>query len=211
MSIRVRRKAFLAIKLLAYLRGLHCQEHIQLFDIHNCLFLRLHFTIGGYDYRGTTRLRQSIHFSFTQVLFADHVHRRTGVHNKLSFLRFQGLMAQVDTNFPKVRRMLFLCFSLKFSDIFGQLPRCFTGTLLLPLCLFLRPILKFWTRGATLMRITWANHSKRWILVSNVSMTDHGFSESNTSDWFQYVWALPQKSVKTSAAPYLEIRNPIAV
>ena len=42
------------------------------------------------------------------------------------------------------------------------------------------------------MRITWANHSKRWILVSNVSMTYHGFSESNTSDWFQYVWALPQ-------------------
>ena len=41
------------------------------------------------------------------------------------------------------------------------------------------------------MRITWANHSKRWILVSNVSMTYHGFSESNTY-WFQYVWALPQ-------------------
>ena len=36
--------------------------------------MRLHFTIGGYDYRRTTRLRQSIHFSFTQVLFADHVH-----------------------------------------------------------------------------------------------------------------------------------------
>ena len=29
---------------------------------------------GGYDYRRTTRLRQSIHFSITQVLFADHVH-----------------------------------------------------------------------------------------------------------------------------------------
>ena len=42
------------------------------------------------------------------------------------------------------------------------------------------------------MRITWANHSKRWILVSNVCMTYHCFSESNTSDWFQYVWTLPQ-------------------
>ena len=52
---------------------------------------------------------------------------------------------------------------------------------------FLRPILKFWSIGVTLMRITWANHSKRWILVSNVSMTYHGFSESNTSDWLQYV------------------------
>ena len=28
-----------------------------------------------------------------------------------------------------------------------------------------------------------ANHSKRWILVSNVSMTYDGFCESNTSDW----------------------------
>ena len=50
----------------------HSQEFIQFFDIHNCLFMR--FSIGGYDYRGTTRLRQSIHFSITQVLFADHVH-----------------------------------------------------------------------------------------------------------------------------------------
>ena len=42
------------------------------------------------------------------------------------------------------------------------------------------------------MRITWANHSKRWIFVSDVSMTYDGFSESNTSDWLQYVWAPPQ-------------------
>ena len=44
------------------LEDLHCQEYIQLFDIHNCLFMRLHFSIGGYDYRRTTRFRQSIHF-----------------------------------------------------------------------------------------------------------------------------------------------------
>ena len=76
--------------------------------------------------------------------------------------------------------------------LFSQLPRCFTGTSLLPFNLFLRPILKFWSIGITLMRIAWANHSKRWILVSNVSMTYHDFSETNTSDWFPYVWALPQ-------------------
>ena len=40
--------------------------------------------------------------------------------------------------------------------------------------------------------ITWANHSKRWILVSNVRMTNDGFCEVNTSDWFPCVWALPQ-------------------
>ena len=52
----------------------HSQEHIQFFDMHNCLFMRLHFFIGGYDYRRTARFRQSIHFSITRVLFADHVH-----------------------------------------------------------------------------------------------------------------------------------------
>ena len=52
----------------------HCQQYIQLFDIHCSFFMRLHFSIGGDDYRRTARFRQSIHFSITQVLFADHVH-----------------------------------------------------------------------------------------------------------------------------------------
>ena len=46
----------------------HSQEYTQFFDIHCCLFMRLHFSIGGYDDRRTTRFRQSIHFSITQVL-----------------------------------------------------------------------------------------------------------------------------------------------
>ena len=71
------------------IEDLHSQEYIQLFDIRNCLFMRLHFSIGGYDHRRNTRFRQGIHFSIIQVLFADHMHRRSGVHNKFSFLRFQ--------------------------------------------------------------------------------------------------------------------------
>ena len=46
----------------------HSQEYIQFLDIHRCLFMRLHFSIGGYDYRRTARFRQSIHFSIIQVL-----------------------------------------------------------------------------------------------------------------------------------------------
>ena len=141
--------------------------------------MRLHFSIGCYNRRWISRCRHGFQFSGIQILFADHVHRRSGVYNKVSFLWYKGWWA--GTNFPRVRRLLFY-FSPIILNIFGQLPRCFTGTPLLPFRLFLRPILKF----------CWANHSKRWILVSNVSMTYHGFSESNTSDWHQYVWALPQ-------------------
>ena len=65
-------------------------KHIQFFDVHCCLFMRLHFSSGGYDYRRTSRFRQSIHFSIIQVLFTDHMHRRSGVHNKFSFLKFKS-------------------------------------------------------------------------------------------------------------------------
>ena len=40
------------------------------------------------DYRKTARFRQNIHFSITQVLFPDHMHWRTGVDIKFSFLKF---------------------------------------------------------------------------------------------------------------------------
>ena len=65
--------------------------------------MRLHFSIGGYDYRRTARFRQSIHFSITQVLFAGHMHRRS--RQQILFPLYQGLM-QAGTYFPKVRRML---------------------------------------------------------------------------------------------------------
>ena len=140
------------------LEDFHCQEHIQFFDIHNCLFMRLQFSIGGCDHRGTTRLRQSIHFNFTQVLFADHMHWRTGVHNKLSFLKFQRWCKVAPFLWRWEECCSFMLLWLWY--IFGQLPRCFTGTLLLPLCLLLRPILKFRNVGATLMRFNWTKDNR---------------------------------------------------
>ena len=61
----------------------HSQEYVQLFDIHRCLFMRLHFSIGGDDNRRTARFRQGINLSTIQVLVADHVHRRSGVHKQI--------------------------------------------------------------------------------------------------------------------------------
>ena len=79
--------------------------------------MRLHFTIGGCNRRRTSRCRHGFQVSGIQIFFADHVHRRTGVYNKFSFLRFMGLMAQADTNFPKVRRMLFYVSPLIFGYV----------------------------------------------------------------------------------------------
>ena len=97
----------------------HSQECIQFFDIHNCLFMRLHFSTGGYDYRRTARLRQSIFFSITQVLFADHVHWRSGVDNKFSFLRFRS-WCKAGTYFPKVRRILLFHAPLIFNTLLAS-------------------------------------------------------------------------------------------
>ena len=132
--------------------------------------MRLHFSIGGYDYRGTSRRRHGFQFSRIQVLFADHVHRRVGVYNKFSFLRFKSWWCK---QAPIVRRWEECCFVflLWFQKKFGQPPRCLAGTSLLPFRLFLRPILKFWSVGAAMMRFTWWNHSERMILVSNFSVT----------------------------------------
>ena len=112
-------------------------------------------------------------------------------------------------------------------DTCGQPPRCFTGTSLLPFRLFLRPILKFWSIGVTLMRFTWQTipsegfwsrmsvwramafvNVTRWIglcmsmlfrridfggvMSWNTQPNCRASGESNTSDWFPYVWALPQ-------------------
>ena len=91
------------------LEDFHCQEYIQFFDIHNCLFMRLHFTIGRYDYRRTARFRQNIHISASlKSFFADHMHRRAGVDNKFSFLRFTSWCKQA----PVFRRWEERCFFL---------------------------------------------------------------------------------------------------
>ena len=81
---------------------------------------------------------------------------------------------QANTHFPKVRRMMLF---LAFFD-FNTLLTIFhaaSGHLLLPLCLFLRPILKFRSVGAALMRFIWANASEREITFSNFSVTCNGF------------------------------------
>ena len=89
--------------------------------------------------------------------------------------------------FSEGEKNVALSCSFNFQHTFGQPPRCFAGTLLLPFCLLVRPILKFWCVGAALMRFTWASQSERRILVSNFSVTSNSFREFHTLDWFLHV------------------------
>ena len=70
------------------------------------LFMHLHFSIGCFDCRRTTRFRQSIHFSRIQILFIDHVHRHSGVDSRVSCFKWKIFQAKAHTNFLKVIRML---------------------------------------------------------------------------------------------------------
>ena len=107
--------------------------------------LVLLFMLYSYSFRGQFSVVGSILFTITviglldvvtvsnsaeiQILFADRVHRRTGVHNKFSFLS----CLVVDTNSPKDEKNVVLCFTFNFRS-------GFTGISLLPFRLFLRPI-----------------------------------------------------------------------
>ena len=164
---------------------LHSQEYIQFFDIHRCLFMRLHFSIGGYDSRRTTRfVKVSISALLRSFLLIMCIDAPESTTNS----RSSGLRIDAGRHlFSEGEKNVALLFFLKFQHTFGQLPRCFAGTLLLPLCLLLRPILKFWSVGATLIRFTWANHSERRILVSNLSVSCNNFREFQTLDWFLHV------------------------
>ena len=144
--------------------------------------------VGLHDF-----VKVSISASLTSF-FADHMHRRSE-----STTNSRSLSLRVDASkhqFFEGEKKAVLCFSLSFGTFFGKLPRCFAGTLLLPLCLFLRSILKFWSVGAALMRCTWTNISERRILVSNFSVTRKSLCELHTLDWFPHVCALPENRLQ---------------
>ena len=86
--------------------------------------------------------------------------------------------------------------SFNFNTFLASFHAASRGTLLLPLCLFLRPILKFWSVGATLMRFTWSIISERRILVSNFSVTCNSLCEFYTLDCFPHVCVLPENRLR---------------
>ena len=112
------------------LEDFHCQEYTQFIDIHNCLFLRLHFTVGYYDYGRTTRFRQSIHSallkSFLMIICIDAPESTT---NSLS----SGSRFDASTHlFSEGEKNAALFFSLNFDkNIFGPASTLLHGHLAL--------------------------------------------------------------------------------
>ena len=128
--------------------------------------------------------------------------------NSLSSGFFYGWETPVLGRWEKSR----FVFLLELQDIFGQLPRSFAGTLLLPFRLFLRSTLKFWRIGGH------ADEDRLDKLLQAIVLS---FLECQ-ADVVWLLWIAPvelvsrflRSSVKwtrISAAPGPEIRNPIVV
>ena len=138
---------------------------------------------------GLQRFRQGIHISITQVLFADHLHWRTRVNNKFSFLKFKSSM-QAGTYFPKVRRMLLFLAPSILIHFLASFPRCFAGTFALAT---LSPpgdrSLKFGSVGGCADEVTpWANVSDDEGFWSRIlGVTRNSLREFHTLDWLRHV------------------------
>ena len=154
--------------------------------------MRLHFSIGGYDYRRTARFRQSIHFSIKSFLLIMCIDAPESTTNSLS----SGLRVDAGRHlFSEGEKNVALSCSFNFNTLSAS----FHAASRAPCSchsLFLRTILKFWIVGATLMRFTWANISERRILVSNFSVTRNSLCEFHTLDWFPHVCALPENRLR---------------
>ena len=101
----------------------------------------------------------------------------------------RSLSLRVDAGkhlFSESEKKVTLSYFFYFYTLLASFHAALAYSLLLPLCLLLRPILKFWSVGTALVRFNWANESERRILVSNVRVTCNGFF-LNFKRW---IWSL---------------------
>ena len=117
MSVRVHRKAFLATILLAYPRGLLLSRKNPIFwhtvasSLVCTLPLAVKTVVGLLD---VVTVSNSAEF---KSFFADHVHRRSGVYNKFSFLWFNSWCRKA----PIFRRWEEYCLKPFFLDLLARL------------------------------------------------------------------------------------------
>ena len=118
--------------------------------------MRLHFSIGGYDCRRTPESRQSpILWNLDPLLLIMCIDAPESTTNSLSSALI--LDGEGRHHFSVGEKTVVFFFSKKFEDFLCQIPRCLASPMLLSLCLFLRPILKFWSVRGSLVKFAWAN------------------------------------------------------
>ena len=188
-NIRSHRKAFRATILLARFRGLSWSiiypilwRPLWPLDASALLHWRLWLS---WDY--TTSSKYPFQHS---SLLADHFHRRSRVQKQILVPQVQEL-TQASTYFPKVRRMLLCFFSFHCKTHLGSFHAASRAPCSCHFCLLQRPILKFWSVGATLMRFTWQINPSEGFWSRILVWTCNSFREFHTLDWFLHVWALP--------------------
>ena len=149
------------------------QEYAQFFNIHRCLFMRLHFSIGGYT---IVRLHAFVKVSISASL--------------KSFLLIICIdLMQTSTYFPKVRRMLIFHAPWIFNTFWAS---CHAASRAPCSC----HSVSSWDRpsnfGALGLR-SWGSpgqiNPSEGFFVSNFSATCNGLREFRTVDWLRHVCA----------------------
>ena len=142
--------------------------------------MRLHFSIGCYDCRRTARcVTVSNSAEFKSFLLITCIDAPESTTNSLSFALV--LDGEGRHHFSVGEKTAVFFFSINFEDFLCQIPRCSASPMLLSLCLFLRPILKFWSVRGSLVRITMEIFIERQVSVSKFGRAQCGFGQSNTS------------------------------
>ena len=138
--------------------------------------------------------RHSFQFSGIQILLTDHVHQRSGVDNKFSSFWFKGWWRRQAPVFSEGEKNAVFIFSPLIWRYFWPASTLLHGHLALA-----TPSLpetdpqNFWSIGVTLMRFHLGKYIRAMDFgLERLAWRITGLSESNTSDWLQYVWALPQ-------------------
>ena len=146
--------------------------------------MRLHFSIGGYDYRRTARFSSKYPFQhhsspFLLIMCIDAPKSTTNS-------RSSGLRVDAGRHlFSEGEKNVALSCSVHFNTLLDSFHAASRAPCSCHFRLLLIPILKFWSVGATLMRFTWATISERRILVSNFSVT-RAIASVNFTRWIGF-------------------------
>ena len=65
----------------------NCDEEVEFFDVYSGFFVCSHLAVGRHHRRRISRYPHGLQLSRVKVLLTDHMHTRSGINHKLSFLQ----------------------------------------------------------------------------------------------------------------------------